>query len=151
MADVVIFDSRVCAECPRRFEPSRSDQRFCSAKCRTRQWGRQQYRNTDQTARQVSNLRADLMKHYGLTVEEFEQLLKSQGGVCAICGGPQRSKGRRRLDVDHDHETEVIRGLLCSGCNAGIAMFRHNIDLLIKAANYLVQAKSVPERSTKRA
>jgi hypothetical protein len=45
----------------------------------------------------------------------YEPLLELQGGVCAICGRPPSSK--RRLDMDHDHRTMVVRGLLCVPCN----------------------------------
>jgi len=46
----------------------------------------------------------------GLTVGQYEELLEAQGGGCAICGNPPKT---RRLDVDHDHRTGAIRGLLC--------------------------------------
>lgn len=51
---------------------------------------------------------------FGLTPADYERLLAHQGAVCAICGGVD---GRRRLNVDHDHATGEVRGLLCSGCN----------------------------------
>lgn len=45
----------------------------------------------------------------------YERLLEEQEGRCAICGRPEPED--RRLDVDHDHRTMEIRGLLCRGCN----------------------------------
>lgn len=48
---------------------------------------------------------------YGLSQEEYDELLAGQHGVCAICG---RESGSRALAVDHDHASGTIRGLLCS-------------------------------------
>lgn len=53
-------------------------------------------------------------KTYGLTPEQYDELLKRQGGKCAICRARPKSK---RLAVDHDHGTGEVRGLLCSRCN----------------------------------
>lgn len=62
--------------------------------------------------------RAAHLRHaYSLTVEEYDALLASQGGVCAMCGKPP---AKNRLAVDHDHETGRIRGLLCRGCNGAL-------------------------------
>ena len=61
----------------------------------------------------------------------------AQGGLCAICGRKQPEKW---LAVDHDHETGVIRGLLCSRCNSGLGQFKDNPDRLRLAADYLEHA-----------
>lgn len=82
-------------------------------------------------------MRRDLRK-YGLTVEQYQQLLKEQGGVCKICRLPPAA---RRLAVDHDHDTKVIRGLLCVSCNRGLGMFRDNPNLLSEAKSYLEAAR----------
>ena len=66
--------------------------------------------------------------------DEYEALLASQGGVCVICGLPPRS---RRLDVDHDHRTGAIRGLLTHRCNQGLQMFNDDPERLRRAADYL--------------
>lgn len=50
----------------------------------------------------------------GMTAEHYDRLLANQNGVCAICGKPQNG---RHLAVDHDHETGIVRGLLCVHCN----------------------------------
>lgn len=51
-----------------------------------------------------------------LTVMEYDEMFKVQGGCCKFCGRPQ-SALKRRLCVDHDHDTGRIRGLLCRKCN----------------------------------
>ena len=75
------------------------------------------------------------LKQYGLTIDEYERLIVQQNGVCAICR--KREKQRTRLSVDHNHETGVIRGLLCVRCNAGIGQFLDDPMLLRTAAVYL--------------
>lgn len=55
---------------------------------------------------------------------------------CAVCGEPPT---RRRLDVDHDHKTGAVRGLLCSDCNIALGKFRDDPDRLRAAADYLVR------------
>jgi len=53
----------------------------------------------------------------GLTIEQYDAMLASQGGGCAICGATPKT---RRLDTDHDHRTGQIRGLLCHRCNRAL-------------------------------
>jgi hypothetical protein len=75
-----------------------------------------------------------LKKLYGITPEQWARMYEEQDGRCLICGN---SPKRKRLHVDHCHETGVVRGLLCSACNSGIALMRHDSELLIKAIAYL--------------
>lgn len=78
-------------------------------------------------------------KHaYGVSDEEYQALLLAQRGVCAICGTDQPGKGKRSFSVDHDHKTGAVRGLLCSACNVGIGFFQDSVELLRKAAAYVV-------------
>lgn len=57
-----------------------------------------------------------LMDNYKITVEQYDAILAYQDGVCYACRQPEPVKGRR-LSVDHDHGSGLIRGLLCSRCN----------------------------------
>jgi len=90
---------------------------------------------------------------YGITLAGYDALLKKQKGVCAICKLPYRGTNvagkPRRLDVDHCHKTGQIRGLLCNGCNQGIAFFFDKEDLLPKARAYILKAKRKNPLSTK--
>ena len=71
---------------------------------------------------------------YGLEAGEYGILFDAQGGVCAICKG----KRNYRLDVDHDHKTGFVRGLLCKACNRKILPHaRDSPDVLRSAADYL--------------
>lgn len=81
------------------------------------------------------------VQNYGISAEEYEALLASQGGLCAICRQPEvhktRGGGVKNLSVDHDHETGAVRGLLCVRCNAGLGNFKDRIDILNQAIAYL--------------
>lgn len=77
----------------------------------------------------------DLNKKYGITLLEYQILLKKQGKVCAIC--LKKCEHKERLSVDHDHKTGIVRGLLCDSCNNGISRFQDNINLLKNAIKYL--------------
>ena len=80
----------------------------------------------------------NLRKKYGLTKEAFDAMLTGQGGVCAICGKSDFSTGHGKCPVvDHDHETGVIRGILCFGCNIGIGAFKEKIAIVKAAVDYL--------------
>lgn len=71
---------------------------------------------------------------YGITIEDYERMYFEQGGVCAICGNPPPPT--KHLFIDHDHKTGKVRGLLCRGCNAGLA-FIENVGFLEQGINYL--------------
>lgn len=81
----------------------------------------------------------NLRRKFGITVEQYEEMLEAQEGGCAICGTTdcQAKTGKSRLAVDHDHDTGKVRGLLCNHCNAGLGAFRDNTTLLEKAIKYL--------------
>jgi hypothetical protein len=78
------------------------------------------------------------IKMHGLTLEQYENILKSQNGVCAICkSSDSKTKGIGRFCVDHDHLTGEIRGLLCASCNRGIGLLGDKVELLKNAIKYL--------------
>lgn len=56
------------------------------------------------------------LNRYGLTMDDYDRIYKFQDGKCAICGRRQE-----KLDIDHDHERLVVRGLLCGPCNIKMA------------------------------
>lgn len=77
---------------------------------------------------------------YGITEEEYQQMVVKQQGVCKICNNPP-VKFKPVLYVDHDHETGKVRGLLCHFCNAGIGMLKDSPALLKRAIKYLKSNK----------
>jgi len=80
-----------------------------------------------------------LKYRYGITADQYEQLLDRQGGRCAIC---DKTPTNKRLSVDHDHETGEVRGLLCSNCNHLLGLAQDSIDTLNKAIGYLVSSEA---------
>lgn len=74
------------------------------------------------------------LRRYGLTLEQYESMLESQGGVCKICGRPELF---RMLSVDHNHNTGKVRGLLCTNCNFKLSVVEDS-DFLQKAQRYLI-------------
>ena len=78
---------------------------------------------------------------YGITPEQYNELILKQNNLCAICNEPESSKDRngniKKLSVDHCHKTGKVRRLLCNQCNKGLGCFKDNTELLKKAINYL--------------
>ncbi len=80
--------------------------------------------------------------NYGIGLKEFEELLDSQNGVCAICSKSQpEGKRQKYLSIDHNHTTGEIRGLLCTNCNSAIGFLNESIKLLKNTIKYLTKKK----------
>lgn len=75
------------------------------------------------------------LKKYGLTREQFLEMLKNHNNQCAICDFVFEQ--RRDVCVDHNHTTGAVRGLLCHKCNIGIAKFDEQRDKMLAAIDYL--------------
>jgi hypothetical protein len=69
----------------------------------------------------------------------FQTQLSRQGNLCAICKTPMKV-----VQIDHDHQTERVRGLLCMQCNVGLGLFKDDIARLQSAINYLEVANESP-------
>lgn len=76
---------------------------------------------------------------YNVPLGTYDLLYEQQNGKCAICGGEKGTRSDKAFAIDHCAETNDIRGLLCSPCNQGIGYFKHNIELLEAAINYLLR------------
>ena len=80
--------------------------------------------------------RASLKRKYGITLEQYDEMLEAQNGQCLICEKSQPNNDGF-LCVDHDHSTKEVRGLLCRKCNLALGNFLDSADLLKKALEYL--------------
>lgn len=98
---------------------------------RTRDWIKQNPEKARETQR-----RANLKRTYGITVEQYDELLEKQNHACAVCKRPT-SDFPRRLAVDHNHKEGFIRGLLCTNCNHRVVGRYRDSALLRAAADYL--------------
>lgn len=67
--------------------------------------------------------------------KERKEFFKQQNGCCAICGKHQNNF-KRRLNLDHNHKTGQLRGLLCYRCNKFI-VGRHDFDTALRLLKYL--------------
>jgi hypothetical protein len=99
--------------------------------------------------RKASNSRRSALQiKYGITVEQYDQMLADQRGLCALCEKPPKEGGTGPagvLHVDHDHATGRVRALLCVDCNSGLGRFFDDPDLMRRAADYVEYfGKSIP-------
>lgn len=68
------------------------------------------------------------LRAFGISLKDYNEKLKDQNGVCAICGQYETRTHRNgtihKLAVDHNHETNKVRGLLCTKCNMALGLFK---------------------------
>ena len=78
---------------------------------------------------------------YGITPKDYDDMLRAQGGVCAICKSDKPGGGKGRFMIDHCHTTKVVRGLLCQPCNRAIGMLKDSPENAVRLAAYLNTSK----------
>jgi hypothetical protein len=78
-----------------------------------------------------------LRKKYGVTLEQYNQMLEEQNHCCAICG-KHKSQFSRSLHLDHNHKTGRPRGILCFYCNKRL-VGAHTIKSVMKVLNYFLR------------
>ncbi len=77
-----------------------------------------------------------MLYRYGLTETDHEALLKEHANRCGICGVEMQ-----KLNIDHCHKTNRVRGLLCGPCNRGLGCFNDSTEKLSKAIRYLGEVR----------
>ena len=91
-----------------------------------------------------------LKYRYGITLEDYDQMLAEQGGRCGACGTTDVRNGKQRFDIDHDHVTGVVRGLLCGHCNRAFGMLADDVgrieQLLMYALSHTGVAAATKEK-----
>lgn len=80
---------------------------------------------------------ANLVRRYGISLKQRDELIINQDYKCAICLKNLLKEESKRVHVDHCHDTGKIRGILCHYCNAGIGHFEDDLNLLQRAVIYL--------------
>ena len=130
-----VFAKGLCKWCYEKDLRSRNPNWAAKQKRLARQWV---IKNKQKLADRAKNryFSARLQREFGITEATYTHLLELQGGRCAIC---RTLPKRRRLDVDHNHRTGMVRGLLCEHCNRGLGLFNDDFDRLIHAAEYLTK------------
>ena len=142
-----------CKVCNRAAQKARREANPDPGRARAREWqrrNRDRYRANQQSyaesgRKRVADRKSYLKRTYGISVEEYDEMLAAQDGVCAICG--RRPRDDISLHVDHCHVTGRLRGLLCFRCNNGLGDFGHDPALLQAALGDLAVADDAEIRS----
>lgn len=127
---------RRCAKC-REVKPLTDYPERTKGYCRPckRSYSRELYDRNREYRRRYS-YEAAIQRLYGITLEEREAIWEAQGRRCKICHSTGEGQ-KRRMHVDHDHDTGKIRGLLCHPCNIMLGGAKDSIEVLEKAIAYL--------------
>lgn len=128
------FKKKPCKRCGTLFQPKAPSHLYCSQKCADEGWSNNYLKN-----------------EYGISKDEYDSMLISQKGRCAICGSEgflMREHHWSKLVTDHDHKTGHVRGLLCHNCNRGLGLFQDSISNLKQAIQYLERATTISKEST---
>ncbi len=154
------FEYKICSKCKQEKPVSefRKAKRYKDGifswcrKC-TNKWESEHRKGKGRTGWLKTKRKHNITK-YGISVEEYKNLLTKQKFACAICkqqkysleewesfisGKELDGKSNLRLSIDHCHKTNKVRGLLCSECNNGIGKLKDSPKFLIAAAQYITQ------------
>ena len=114
------------------FHDKWSDRNYFSSRCKP---CHQEYKANNPTTSR--NRKAEKLKlRYGLTYDQWEEMREKENYSCMICNITEEELGRK-LDVDHCHNSEKVRGVLCNPCNTLLGHARDNISVLEAAVHYL--------------
>lgn len=84
---------------------------------------------------------SQLFYRYGIkTLEERDALLESQGNACKLCRRTDCIWGKGFQDVwhiDHEHGTDIVRGILCAACNMLVGQIEKNLPISQAAIEYV--------------
>lgn len=126
--------SRECVRCGETIDAAEvvTHRRTCRSCERKR--SREYHSNNRETIR-ARHRNQQLQRTYGISQEEYLNLLEAQEGVCDIC--LNTCPTGRNLAVDHHHKTGRVRGLLCIKCNQAIGMLHEDKEIILRALDYL--------------
>lgn len=128
------YKNKKCRYCDTYYEPTAPSHLYCSDDCA--------YKGV---------IQRHFKKSYGIGYKDVLKLREQQKDLCAICFEPgfmMNSRVKSPLNVDHDHITGSVRGLLCHNCNRGLGLFQDNIERLKSAIKYLEGATTISKEST---
>lgn len=137
-----------CVRC--KFRVSKTASSYCRPclSAKTGEWQIKNYERYKANARKIA-----LRYKFGITPEQYDELVRDQNGCCGVCQRPA-SEFKTRLAVDHDHKTGLIRGVLCYICNRHIVGRNTDPSIFDAAASYLRRPRKgwivPPKRKRKR-
>jgi DNA-binding transcriptional MerR regulator len=118
------------------FSPRKKQSRSYYLRNRAKVMEKQRLYRANNKERLASQHRA---RKYGMSEDEFHSLLSLQQGRCAICG--TINFGGRGYQVDHNHQTGKVRGILCFRCNTAIGFIDESMETVGKIIAYLEQGE----------
>jgi len=105
------------------------------------------WREAHPEAHKVHGRKNHLQRKYGLTLEQFTEMLRTCDGRCQCCKTPFSEIIGQRPCIDHCHETGRVRGILCDRCNQALCHAGDNPKILRAPANYLERKASVERKA----
>ena len=128
------FKDKPCRWCDIPFSPYAPSHLYCSDSCKDNGLADNYYQN-----------------QYNIGLKDVRLLLEKQNNLCAICkevGFKMNDYVNSPLNVDHDHDTGQVRGLLCHNCNRALGLLKDSKERLLSAISYLEGATTIPQGST---
>lgn len=116
--------------------------RVHNKKTRTQRYSyRSQWRRNNPEKEKAGKLR----NRFGLSLQQFKDMLEDQGNKCGVCGIDLSNGGMNHPCVDHDHKTGMVRGILCRRCNSGIGSLKDEPKLLNRAVKWIRKGGLTPD------
>ena len=84
-----------------------------------------------------------LKRNYGLTAEEYDEMLNRQSSQCACCGTDKPGGKHNVFCVDHDHVTGAVRDLLCKDCNIVLGIVQDSPEHLMRLIQYIARHERI--------
>lgn len=120
------------------FYKNRKDCKDCKNAAARKKW----VENTEASDRyKKRNRERAKERRYGITQDQFYQMLIDQKNKCAIC--ESEFKNSKDTHIDHCHNSSKVRGILCNRCNIALGQFEDNIELMQNAIKYLNTQKNI--------
>jgi hypothetical protein len=96
------------------------------------------------SCREHINWKTFIKRTYGIDAETYYAMLEQQDYKCAICRSESNNSPKRtKMFIDHCHDSNEVRGLLCSKCNMALGNFNDDIEILRSAITYLTKFKEI--------
>lgn len=136
--------SKVCTKCKTEqpfseFSKKKKYKDGLSSWCKEchREYDRNWNKNQEPVKKTERGRRNKLKQSYGITVEQYTEMLIKQNHKCGVCQKDETEVHKKRLFVDHCHTTGNVRGLLCHNCNTAIGLLKDSVQTALQAATYL--------------
>lgn len=144
----ISIESKQCSRCKLskpNSEFHKSSRRKDGLKPSCKECVKEYYRESNGTLKMYNS---HLLRTYGITREQYEELVTAQDGKCALCR-VAFPKSRYHCHLDHCHETGIVRGIVCAKCNMRIDQYEDDPDLLLRYYEYIMRGRNEGSESPK--